>query len=78
MRPQVLLASLQAVQDVLVSKAQFAPVFDPLPRTIWRKIILDQFVHFQNLFALMENNLHDDPRDFGAGSGLVKKERAVS
>lgn len=77
---QVLLTaySPQSVQDVLVAKAQFAPVSDPLPHTIWRKIILDQFVDFEKLFALMEKGYdhHDDPKDFGADFALVKKEQA--
>ncbi|KAF8228041.1 hypothetical protein L208DRAFT_265141 [Tricholoma matsutake] len=34
----------QNVQDILVNKAQFAPVRDPLPQTFWRKILLDSYV----------------------------------
>ena len=70
----------QHSQDILVNKAQFAPVGDPLPRTIWRKILLDSFVDFKKLFASMDKGYdhHDDPKDFGAGYALVKKDQAFS
>jgi hypothetical protein len=72
--------SSQVTQDTLVVKAQLAPVSVPLPRTIWRKIILDQFVDFEKLFASMEKGYEhfDDPKDFGAGYALVKKDQAFS
>jgi hypothetical protein len=72
--------SPQTSQDILVSKAQFAPVGDPLPRTIWRKILLDHFIDFEKLFASMDKGYdhHDDPKDFGAGYALVKKDQAFS
>jgi hypothetical protein len=72
--------SPQSSQDVLVTKAQFAPVGDPLPRTIWRKILLDLFVDFEKLFASMDKGYdhHDEPKDFGAGYALVKKDQAFS
>ncbi|KAF8231816.1 hypothetical protein L208DRAFT_1275182, partial [Tricholoma matsutake] len=72
--------SSQATQDTLVVKAQFAPVSVPLPRTTWHKIILDQFVDFEKLFASMERGFEhlDDPKDFGAGYALVKKDQAFS
>jgi hypothetical protein len=72
--------SPQNSQDILVNKAQFAPVDDPLPRTIWRKILLDVFVDFEKLFASMDKGYdhHDDPKDFGAGYALVKKDQAFS
>jgi hypothetical protein len=72
--------SPQNSQDILVNKAQFAPVGDPLPRTIWRKILLDLFVDFEKLFASMDRGYdhHDDPKDFGAGYALVKKDQAFS
>jgi hypothetical protein len=72
--------SPQSSQDILVNKAQFAPVGDPLPRTIWRKVLLDLFVDFEKLFASMDKGYdhHDDPKDFGAGYALVKKDQAFS
>jgi hypothetical protein len=72
--------SPQASQDILVAKAPFAPVSEPLPRTIWRKILLDQFIDFEKLFASMDKGYdhHDDPKDFGGGYALVKKEQAFT
>jgi hypothetical protein len=72
--------SPQGSQDILVNKVQFAPVGDPLPRTIWRKILLDLFIDFEKLFASMDMGYdhHDDPKDFGAGYTLVKKDQAFS
>jgi hypothetical protein len=72
--------SPQSSQDILVNKAQFAPVGDPLPRTIWRKILLDSFVDFEKLFAAMDKGYdhHNDPKDFGNGYALVKKDQAFS
>jgi hypothetical protein len=72
--------SPQSSQDILVNKAQFAPVGDPLPRTIWRKILLNLFVDFEKLFASMDKGYdhHDEPKDFGAGYELVKKDQAFS
>jgi hypothetical protein len=72
--------SPQSSQDILVNKAQFAPVGDPLSRTIWRKILLDLFIDFEKLFASMDKGYdhHDEPKDFGAGYALVKKDQAFS
>lgn len=72
--------SPQSSQDILVNKAQFAPVGDPLPRSIWRKILLNHFVDFEKLFASMDKGYdhHDDPKDFGGGFALVKKDQAFS
>ena len=70
----------QHSQDILVNKAQFTPVGDPLPRTIWWKILLNSFVNFEKLFASMDNRYdhHDDPKDFRAGYALIKKDQAFS
>ena len=69
--------SPRSSQDILINKAQFALVGDPLPQTIWHKILLDLFIDFEKLFALMDMGYdhHDDPKDFGA---LVKKDQAFS
>lgn len=76
----LLVYSPQSSQDILVNKAQFAPVGDPLPHTIWHKILLNLFVDFKKLFASMDKGYdhHDDPKDFGAGYVLVKKDQAFS
>lgn len=68
------------VQETLISKAQLANLAVPLPRSIWRKIILDQYIDFEKLFASMEKGYdhQDDPKDFGGGYALVKKDQAFS
>jgi hypothetical protein len=72
--------SPQSSQDILVNKAQFALVSNPLPQTIWQKILLDLFVDFEKLFASMDKayNHHNDPKDFRAGYVLIKKDQAFS
>jgi len=48
--------------------------------TVWHKILMDHFVNFEKLFASMDKGYdhHDDPRDFGAGYTLVKKDQAFT
>ena len=72
--------SPQSSQDILVNKAQFALVGDPLPCTIWCKILLDLFINYKKLFTSMDKgyNHHNEPKDFGAGYALVKKDQAFS
>jgi hypothetical protein len=72
--------SPQNSQDILVNKAQFAPVNNPLLCTIWWKILLDVFVNFEKPFASMDKEYdhHDNLKDFGAGYALVKKDQAFS
>ncbi|KAF8233294.1 hypothetical protein L208DRAFT_1557284 [Tricholoma matsutake] len=76
----LLVYSPQSFQDILVNKAQFAPVGNPLPCTIWCKILLNLFIDFEKLFASMDKGYdhHDEPKDFGAGYVLVKKDQAFS
>ncbi|KAF8348984.1 hypothetical protein F5887DRAFT_1071128 [Amanita rubescens] len=66
------------VQDAIVANAQLARTSDPIPRSIWRQITLDQFIDFEKLFASMDKGYEhlDDIKDFGAGFALVKKEQS--
>ncbi len=66
------------VQDAIVANAQLATTSDPIPRSIWRQITLDQFVDFEKFFASMDKGYEhlDDIKDFGAGFALVKKEQS--
>jgi len=47
-----------------------------LPCLIWKLIIEDQYVEFTKLFASMDPGYdsNDDPKDFGGGYALVKKD----
>ena len=66
------------VQDVIVANAQLASTSDPIPRSIWHQVTLDQFVDFEKLFASMDKGYEhlDDIKDFGVGFALVKKEQS--
>ncbi|KAF8218649.1 hypothetical protein L208DRAFT_1348970, partial [Tricholoma matsutake] len=47
----------------------------PLPRSIWKKIVLEEFIDFTKLFASMDQgyNHYDEPEDFAAGFAIIKK-----
>ena len=62
----------------LINLMQVQPLTDPIPHSIWRSIIQDHFVNFEKLFASMDQGYdhNDEPRDFGRGYALVKKEQA--
>ena len=64
--------------DSLVNLMQVQPLVDPIPCSIWCLVIQDHFVDFKKLFALMDKGYdhNDEPRDFGGGYALVKKEQA--
>ncbi|KZT02560.1 uncharacterized protein LAESUDRAFT_738656 [Laetiporus sulphureus 93-53] len=52
----------------------------PLPRSIWKDILLDQYVNYEKLFASMELGYdHDDePKDLAAGFTIIKKDHSSS
>ena len=66
--------------DSLINLMQVQPLVDPVPRSIWRSIIQDHFVDFEKLFASMDRGYdhNDEPRDFGGGYALIKKEQISS
>ena len=48
---------------------------------MWKKIIQDDFVNFEKLYAILGNSnieFEDDGRDFGRGYVLVRKDYIVS
>ncbi|KII82776.1 hypothetical protein PLICRDRAFT_120297 [Plicaturopsis crispa FD-325 SS-3] len=55
-------------------------LIEPVPSSIWRVIIKDQYVDFEKLFASMETgyNHRDEAQDFHAGFALVKKDQATA
>jgi hypothetical protein len=56
---------------------QWHPMPDPVPRSIWRDVILDKFVDFEKLYAGMDRGYdHDDePKDFSSSPySIVKKD----
>ncbi|CAA7266998.1 unnamed protein product [Cyclocybe aegerita] len=78
-RLRLLFAGKETI-DSIVDHLQAQPVDQPLPRSIWRLLVQDQYVDFEKLFALMDPNYNhnDDPKDFGGGFALVKKELATA
>ena len=62
--------------DAIIDLMQRHSMPDPLPRSIWKDIILDKYVDFEKLYAGMERGYdHDDePKDFGGGYSLIKKD----
>jgi hypothetical protein len=62
--------------DAIIDLMQRQSVPDPLPRSIWKDIILDKYVDFEKLHAGMDRGYdHDDePKDFGGGYAIVKRD----
>ena len=69
-------ASEKAV-DPLIDLIQLQPLVDPIPRTIWRNIIQDQYVNFEKLYASMDRGYshQDEAKDFAGGYALVRKDQ---
>ena len=69
-------ASDKAV-DPLIDLMQLQPLVDPIPRTIWRNIIQDQYVNFEKLYASMDRGYshQDEAKDFAGGYALVRKDQ---
>jgi hypothetical protein len=62
--------------DAIIDLMQRNPMPDPLPRSIWRHIVLDEYVDFEKLYAGMGRGYDqdDEPKDFPGGYAIVKKE----
>ena len=62
--------------DPIVSLLQSQSLAQPLPRSIWKPIVQDHYVDFEKLFASMEPGYdhNDDPKDFGDGYAIVRKD----
>ncbi|KAJ3727827.1 hypothetical protein C8R42DRAFT_573013 [Lentinula raphanica] len=62
--------------DALVDLFQSQSLPEPLPRTIWKLILKDEYVSFEKLFAGIDPSYdhQDEGKDFGAGYTLVKTD----
>ncbi|KAG6871425.1 hypothetical protein C0995_004785, partial [Termitomyces sp. Mi166 len=71
--------SREKVVDLLISLGQSQPLKDPISRAMWKLIILDHYVDFEKLYATLEKGYdhQDEPKDFGGGFSLVKKDHAT-
>jgi hypothetical protein len=61
--------------DLTITNAQLAPLNEPLPHSIWKKIVLEEFVDFTKLFASIDQgyNHYDELEDFAAGFAIINK-----
>lgn len=66
--------------DLVIDLMQLQALVDPLPRTIWRSIVQDQYVNFEKINAAFEVGYdhQDEPKDFAGEYALVKKEQALA
>ncbi|KAJ3818783.1 hypothetical protein F5880DRAFT_1705425, partial [Lentinula raphanica] len=62
--------------DALIDLFQSRSLPEPLPRTIWRLIVKDEYVSFEKLLAGIDPSYdhQDEGKDFGAGYTLVKTD----
>ncbi|KAF8809907.1 hypothetical protein BYT27DRAFT_7222240 [Phlegmacium glaucopus] len=63
--------------DPIIDLMQCQHLSDPIPRSIWRKIIQDEFVDFEHLYGSTDRsyNHQDDQKEFAGGYVLTKKEQ---
>ncbi|KAF8805747.1 hypothetical protein BYT27DRAFT_7103856 [Phlegmacium glaucopus] len=63
--------------DPIIDLMQSQHLPDPIPRSIWRKIIQDEFVDFERLYGSTDRNYshQDDQKEFAGGFVLTKKEQ---
>jgi len=68
------------VRDALVNELQLVGLAEPLPRSIWKKIVQDDFVDFEKLYASMERGYDhkDEPKAFTEDFAIVKKDQATA
>jgi hypothetical protein len=70
----------EQVQDVSVSEVQQFPVPEPLPCLIWKKIVQDDYVEFEKLYALMDRGYDhkEDPKMLIDGFAIVRVKVPLS
>lgn len=75
-----LFSSDKSVDDY-VDQLQLAQLHEPLVRSIWKKLIQDDYVNFEKLYATLGNSnieFEDEGREFAAGYFLVRKGNIAS
>jgi hypothetical protein len=67
----------EKAMDPIVDLMQCQHLPDPIPRSIWRKIIQDDFVDFERLYGSTDRNCshQDDQKEFAGDYVLTKKEQ---
>ncbi|KAG6828696.1 hypothetical protein H0H87_001144 [Tephrocybe sp. NHM501043] len=54
MRRLTLAYGAERSMDVLINRAQLKCLCEPIPHSIWKKIILDHYINFEHLYAALE------------------------
>ena len=67
-------------RDALVNELQQFALPEPLPRSIWKKIVQDDFVDFEKLYATMDRGYDhkDDLQTLTEGFAIIKKDQATA
>jgi hypothetical protein len=66
------------VRDSLINDLQLVSLAEPIPRSIWKKIVQDDFVEFEKLYASMDRGYDhkDEPKSLSEDFAIVKKDQA--
>lgn len=66
--------------EPIIDLMQSQQLQEPIPRSIWRKIIQDEFVDFERLYGSTDRNYShkDDYKEFARGFVLARKEQIYS
>lgn len=66
----------EAIIDKAIDRYITFQIKEPLTRVTWKDIILQRYVPFDKLYATLQPGFDHraEPRDFGAGYAIVKKE----
>ena len=79
-RLRTLYTSSKDTLEPIINLMQTQPLDQPLPRSIWKLIIQDQYVSFEKLLAATDVGYdhNDEAKDFGNGFALVKKDHTTA
>lgn len=72
--------SSERAMEPIIDLMQSQPLQDPIPRSLWRKILQDEFVDFECLYGSTDWNYshQDDHEEFTGGSVLARKKQIYS
>jgi hypothetical protein len=65
---------------VPINELRLVGLAEPLPWSIWKKIVQDDFINFKKLCTLMEQGYDhkDEPKTFTEDFTIVKKDQATA
>ena len=69
-------SSEKAVEPI-IDLMQCQQLQEPIPRSIWRKIVRDEYIDFERLYGSTDRNYShkDDHKEFAGGFVLAKKDQ---